>query len=87
MRNPGTGAAAVLAAAIDPRYRAFVLLAVFGSLRWGELMGLRRSDFGRTSFQTDVGYFSRIPRMVSELAQKDVSRRGATPTRIASRYW
>ncbi|MEU3229632.1 tyrosine-type recombinase/integrase [Nocardiopsis alba] len=31
-----------LAAAIKPRYRALVLLATFGSLRWGELAGLRR---------------------------------------------
>ena len=35
----------VLAGAIDPRYRMLVLLAVFGSLRWGELVGLRKSDF------------------------------------------
>jgi integrase len=33
-----------LADAIDPRYRALVLLAVFGSLRWGELAALRRCD-------------------------------------------
>ena len=33
-----------LAAAIDPRYQALMLLAVFGSLRWGELAALRRSD-------------------------------------------
>jgi integrase len=33
-----------LAAAIDPRYQAFVLLAVFASLRWGELAALRRTD-------------------------------------------
>lgn len=33
-----------LAAAIDPRYQAFVLLAVFASLRWGELAALRRAD-------------------------------------------
>jgi integrase len=33
-----------LAAATDERYRALVLLAVFGSLRWGELAALRRSD-------------------------------------------
>lgn len=33
-----------LADAIEPRFRAFVLLAVFGSLRWGELLGLRRVD-------------------------------------------
>jgi integrase len=31
-----------LADAIDPRYRALILLAVFGSLRWGELAALRR---------------------------------------------
>ena len=35
----------VLADAIDPRYRLLVLLAVFASLRWGELMGLRKTDF------------------------------------------
>ena len=33
-----------LAEAIEPRYRLLVLLAVFGSLRWGELLGLRKSD-------------------------------------------
>ena len=33
-----------LADAIEPRYRALVLLAVLGSLRWGELAALRRCD-------------------------------------------
>jgi integrase len=33
-----------LAAAIDPRYKALVLLAVFGSLRWSELAALRCCD-------------------------------------------
>ena len=33
-----------LADATDKRYRALVLLAVFTSLRWGELAALRRSD-------------------------------------------
>ena len=33
-----------LASAIDPRYQAVLLLAVFGSLRWGELSALRRAD-------------------------------------------
>jgi integrase len=33
-----------LADAVGPRYRALVLLAVFGSLRWGELAALRRCD-------------------------------------------
>src|SRR5262249_39122974 len=31
-----------LADAIEARYRALILLAVFGSLRWGELAALRR---------------------------------------------
>jgi integrase len=30
--------------AVGGRYRALVLLAVFGSLRWGELAALRRCD-------------------------------------------
>lgn len=33
-----------LAEAIEPRYRMLVLLAVFGSLRWGELLGLTKTD-------------------------------------------
>jgi integrase len=33
-----------LADSIHPRYRALILLAVFGSLRWGELAALRRCD-------------------------------------------
>ena len=33
-----------LSDAIDPRYRALVLLATFTSLRWGELCALRRQD-------------------------------------------
>jgi integrase len=33
-----------LADAIDQRYRALVLLAMFSSLRWGELTALRRCD-------------------------------------------
>jgi integrase len=33
-----------LADAVPDRYRALILLATFGSLRWGELMGLRKSD-------------------------------------------
>lgn len=33
-----------VADAIEPRFRALVLLATFGSLRWGELTALRRKD-------------------------------------------
>jgi integrase len=38
-----------LAEAIDPRYRALVLLAAFASLRWGELAAPRRSDIDLTA--------------------------------------
>jgi len=38
-----------LADAIAPRYRALILLAVFGSLRWGELAALRRRHIDLTS--------------------------------------
>ena len=31
--------------AIAPGYRALVLLATFGNMRWGELEGLRRGNF------------------------------------------
>ncbi|MEU5867129.1 tyrosine-type recombinase/integrase [Nonomuraea sp. NPDC047529] len=33
-----------LAAAVPPRFRALVLLATFGSMRWGELAALRRHN-------------------------------------------
>jgi integrase len=33
-----------LAEAVGVRYRALILLAVFGGLRWGELTALRRCD-------------------------------------------
>lgn len=51
-----------LADAIDPRYRALVLLAVFGSLRWGELMGLTRLDLDL------VGATVHVRRSVAEVA-------------------
>lgn len=62
----------LLAAAIDPRYRAFVLLAVFGSLRWGELMGLPRSDFD------SVAGLVRIERAVSEIGARQVIKKPKT---------
>jgi integrase len=33
-----------VANSVDPKYRALVLLAAFGSLRWGELVALQRDD-------------------------------------------
>ena len=68
----------LLAGAIDPRYRAFVLLAVFGSLRWGELMGLRRSDFDSV-----VGLV-RIERAVSEIGARQIIKKPKTAAGIRS---
>jgi integrase len=54
-----------LADAIDPRYRALILLAVFASLRWGELAALRRTDI-----DLDAGTV-RIARSLNELPGVD----------------
>lgn len=43
-----------LADVIEPRYRLLVLLAVFGSLRWGELVGLTRSDIDLATMTVHV---------------------------------
>lgn len=43
-----------LADAITPRYRLLVLLAVFASLRWGELLGLTRSNVDLDSMTIHV---------------------------------
>jgi integrase len=51
-----------LAEAIDPRYKALVLLAVFGSMRWGELAALRRCDV-----DLDAGTI-RVVRQLTELS-------------------
>ncbi|WP_329457902.1 tyrosine-type recombinase/integrase [Streptomyces sp. NBC_01497] len=50
-----------VAGAIQPRYRALVLLAAFSGLRWGELVGLRRRDL---DFQAGT---LRVRRNVAEL--------------------
>ncbi|MFJ5935701.1 tyrosine-type recombinase/integrase [Streptomyces sp. NPDC093071] len=50
-----------LAGAIQPRYRALVLLAAFTGLRWGELIGLHRRDL-----DLDAGTL-RVRRNVAEL--------------------
>lgn len=55
-----------IADAIEDRYRALVLLAAFGSLRWGELMGLRRSDL-----DLDAGLV-KVVRSVAEVGSRQV---------------
>jgi integrase len=41
MRFASVAQVAALADAISPRYRALVLVAAYGGLRWGELVGLK----------------------------------------------
>jgi integrase len=50
-----------LAEVIDDRYEALILLAAFGSLRWGELAALRRRDIDQ-----DAGV-AKIERSLTEL--------------------
>jgi integrase len=40
----GPSHVAAIASVIDPRWRAMILLAAYGALRFGELVGLRRRD-------------------------------------------
>ena len=61
-----------LAEAIDGRYRMLVLLAVFASLRWGELGALRKSDF-----DLDLGLV-RIERSVSLVGARQVIKKPKT---------
>jgi integrase len=42
MRIATVDQVAAIAGRVPPRYRALVLVAAFGGLRWGELVGLRR---------------------------------------------
>jgi integrase len=65
-----------LAEAIDRRYRMLVLLAVFASLRWGELVALRKSDF-------DLGLgLVRIERSVSSVSARQVIKKPKTPAGV-----
>ena len=43
-----------LADAVPVRYRVLVLLAVFASMRWGELMGLRQADLDLDRAVVDI---------------------------------
>jgi integrase len=65
-----------LADAIDRRYRMLVLLAVFASLRWGELMGLRKTDF-----DLSLGLVQ-VERSVSLASGRQVIKKPKTPAGI-----
>ncbi len=56
-----------LSEAIEPRYRALVLMATFTSLRWGELCALRRSDIDM------VARIIRVERSLTELENGELT--------------
>ena len=65
-----------IADAITPRYRALVLLATFGSLRWGELAGLRRRnlDLDNATVRVDETVYE-LGSLVKGTPKSEASRR------------
>ncbi|WP_067451391.1 tyrosine-type recombinase/integrase [Actinomadura macra] len=65
-----------IAEAIAPRYRALVLLATFGNLRWGELAGLRRKnlDLDAATVRVDETVYELGP-LVKGTPKSEASRR------------
>jgi integrase len=61
MRVATVAQVAALAQAIDPRFRALVLVAAYAGLRWGELVGLRVKR-GLTCSMAGSPWRSRRPR-------------------------
>jgi integrase len=53
-RVPTTAEVEAVAEAIDPRYRAMVLVAAYGGLRFGECAGLQRRDLRLLERRVDV---------------------------------
>jgi integrase len=77
---------AALADAIDPRYRALVLAAAYGGLRWGELVGLRvkRVDLlhGRVTVAEQVSEVN--GRLIPGPPKTDAGRRTVTLPAVAA---
>jgi integrase len=65
-----------IAEVITPRYRALVLLATFGNLRWGELAGLRRRnlDLDAGTVRVDETVYELGP-LVKGTPKSEASRR------------
>ena len=75
------GEVVALAEGMPERYRALVLLAAFGSLRWGELAALRRCD-------VDVKHGTiRVERSLTELAGGGHTCSARQSRRRAGAWW
>lgn len=86
-RMPSTAEVLELAEVIEPRCRALVLLAGFGSLRTGEMLGLRRADVDLLHRQVHVRQQAQeIPKRGRIIVppKSDAGRRSVTvPTLVA----
>ena len=79
MRFATVAQVAALADAIAPRYRALVLVAAYGGLRWGELVGLRVKRVGLLHGRVTV--LSRWPRSTtSSFPARRRARPGGAPS-------
>jgi integrase len=82
------GQVAALAGAIDPRYRALVLMAAYDGLRWGELVGLhvKRVDLlhGRVTVAEQVAEVKGDPSLVGKRWGRHGSSSGS-PARAQER--
>lgn len=75
-RTATIGEVYAVAEAIQPRYKSLVLLATFGTMRWGELMGLHRGDIDLDNRTI------RINRAVQEVAGQQIV---SAPKSVAGR--
>ena len=86
MRFATVAQVAALADAIGPRYRALALVAAYGGLRWGELVGLRvkRVDLlhGRVTVAEQVAEVN--GRLLPGLPKSEAGRRTVTFSALAA---
>jgi integrase len=86
MRFATVAQIAALADAINPRYRALVLVAAYGGLRWGELVGLRvkRIDLlhGRVTVAEQVAEVN--GQLLPGLPKTEAGRRTVTLPAVAA---
>jgi integrase len=87
LRVPTVAEITKLADIIDQRYRAMVLVAAYGALRWGELVGLRRQyvDLRQATVQVVQQVTEIKGRLHSGPPKSDAGRRTVTLPRFVVR--
>lgn len=84
-----------IADALPVRYRALALLATFASMRWGELVGLRRENIDLDACEIRIvettaeldrgGMLPETPQVQGRPADSVIPRRAGAGTALASR--